>query len=70
MALHFLVSPKVKDDQPLKSYERLHSDSKTAWRDTACEFKKKQDLFTFFKDCQFTKSPGSLAVKAQIQLEE
>lgn len=39
MALHFHISPKVKDDQPVKSYGRLHSDSKIAWKDTACELK-------------------------------
>lgn len=46
MALHFLLSPKVKDDQPVKSYEKLHADSKIAWKDTACELK--QNLFTIF----------------------
>lgn len=53
MALHFLISPKITDDQTVKSYEGLHSDSKIAWRDTACELKKNKIFLLSLKIANF-----------------
>lgn len=40
MTLHLLTGSEVKDDQPVKSYEKLHSYSRIAWMAVAYELKQ------------------------------